>query len=698
MSFYLRTSIGVGPLRVGMSRSGLGASVGVPGFRLGAGPRGTYISLGGGLVSYRATVRSPRGSSAVRTTPVAHPSHSASGLPSPSEVVLSDVSGATTLEMTEVESSDLVAQLNDAARSTLFWPWCLALTIALMFLSPLLFLVGAPLTLWVFWKDRIRRTVVAFYDVHGAEEARRFQQLVDSFEQVRGVQRGWHVVASGAVSTTYQHKVNAGASSLVKRLPLTRSLGGPTHLSSNIAVPSLATARRSVYLLPDRVLVRDGRHYADVAYQNLRSVATVQRFIEDGAVPSDALVLGHTWQYVNVKGGPDRRFKNNRQLPILQYGRLTLSGEGGYSATFDFSNPRASSALADALPEMAVAARRDFSEPRREHSAVMLNPSSQVQVTPRPGPTTPRHTSQLEPAIPIASLPSTSTRERPGEGGHSETPINLDRLPGESAGPSVSTSSVAGDARSAAGAPLSRRRLSADGRLAVVGESHYQPALQRAARGVAVGSDFDQHSPIVAVLVPEPENPHDHHAVRVDVVTSAHAETVGYLCRSDARAYQPTLLVLREVGYLGTCPGRITGGGPGRSYGVYLHLAGPEALLLENLVGEVDLLEPERHVTVTREEGHQETLARHHSTTRPLTRVVAELASSSVSRGKHKGAYAVEVRLDGERVGELTATMSTRYKHLVVATKENANRATCEAVITHGERGLQIDLRLPNTN
>ncbi|MGH3927621.1 MAG: hypothetical protein ACRDTT_32965, partial [Pseudonocardiaceae bacterium] len=357
----------------------------------------------------------------------------------------------------------------------------------------------------------------------------------------------------------------------------------PTHLSSNIAVPSLATARRSVYLLPDRVLVRDGRQYADVAYENLRSLATVQQFIEDGAVPSDSLVLGHTWQYVNVKGGPDRRFTNNRQLPILQYGRLTLSGEGGYSATFDFSNPRASSELAEALPGMAVAARRDPSEPPRERPAVMRRPSSPVQVTPRPAPTTPTHASQLEPVVPTASLPSTSTRERPGQGGHSETPIDLDRLLRDSAAPSVSTSSGAGQARSAAGAPLSRRRLSADGRLAVVGESHYQPALHRAACGVAAGSDFDQHPPVVAVLVPEPENPHDLHAVRVDVVTSAHPETVGYLCRSDARAYQPILLALRDAGYVGTCPGRITAGGPGRSYGVYLHLAGPEALLLENL-------------------------------------------------------------------------------------------------------------------
>lgn len=475
MSFYLRTSIGVGPLRVSMSRSGLGASVGVPGFRLGAGPRGTYISLGGGLVSYRATVRSARGISRVRTTPADRPNHPMSKLPSPSDVVLSDISGATTLEMAEVESSDLVTQLNDAARSSLFWPWCLAFTIALMFLSPLLFLVGAPLTLWVFWKDRVRRTVVAFYDVHGAEEALRFQRLVDSFEQAREVQRAWHVVASGAVSTTYQHKVNAGASALVKRLPLTRSLGGPAHLSSNIAVPSLATARRSVYLLPDRVLVRDGRHYADVTYENLRSVASVQRFIEDGAVPSDSLVLGRTWRYVNVKGGPDRRFKNNRQLPILQYGRLTLSSEGGYSATFDFSDPRASSVLAEALPEMAVAARRDSAEPQGEHPAVMRGPSSPVQISSRPTPTTPKQASRLEPVGPTASLqrPSTATRERPGQGGQSETPIDLDQLLRDSAPPTVSPSSGAGDARSATGSFLSRRRLSADGRLAVVGESHY---------------------------------------------------------------------------------------------------------------------------------------------------------------------------------------------------------------------------------
>ncbi|WP_431879962.1 DUF4236 domain-containing protein [Amycolatopsis sacchari] len=627
MSFYLRTSVKLGPVRVNMSRSGLGASVGVPGFRVGAGPRGSYISLGDGLVSYRATVRPSRGSTK-RPAPAARP---LPDLPSPGDVILSDVSGATTIEMAEVGSSELVMQLNDAARSPLFWPWSLALTLVLTVLSPWVLLAGIPLTVWLFWKDMVRRTVVAFYDVQGPE-ATRFQRLVDSFGKARTAQRAWHVVASGAVSTTHQHKTNAGASALVKRVPLTMGVGGPRHLSSNIAIPSLTTPRRSIYLLPDRVLVRDGRHYADIAYGSLRSEAALQRFIEDGSVPSDSLVLGHTWQYVNVKGGPDRRFKNNRKLPILQYGRLSLTGSGGYQAIFDFSTPRASSVLGESLTAMSAAL-----------------------VAPPP-------------------------RRQPASGGPSPSvpSVDLDRL-------------VENGVK-----PLPRRRLSAQGRVSVVGESHYQEALRRAVGGAAAGTEPERHLPVVATLVPEPENRHDPCAVRVDVVTGAGTATVGYLSRSDARAYQPPLLTMLRQGRIGTCPAKVTGGAAGRSYGIYLHLADPQALLLHNLVDDADLLEPARLVTVIREEDHQETLAPYHRAGSPRTFLAAELVSSTVSRGKYEGAYAVEVRLDGARVGELTAAMSARYQNLIVEAETRGTQPMCEAMLTHGARGYQIDLLLPN--
>lgn len=642
MSFYLRTNIKVGPVRVNMSRSGLGASAGFPGFRVGAGPRGTYVSLVDGLASYHATVR-PRHRSSPPQTPPAGPTASHPELISAGEVVLSDVSGATTLEMAKVSSSELVTQLNSAARSMPFWPWCLLLTVALMAVSPWTALAGAPLTVWIFWKDRIRRTVVAFYDVQGTESA-RFQQLVDSFEQARTAQRAWHVVAAGAVTTTQQHKVNAGASAVVERLPVSHSVGGPKHLSSNIAVPSLTTPRRAVYFLPDRVLIRDGRHYSDIAYRDLHSEAAPQRFIESGSVPADAIVLDHTWQYVNVKGGPDRRYKNNRQLPIVQYSRLTLADNAGYSAIFDFSAPAASSTINNALRTMAT-------------SRTTPPPTAPNTDDTRPQPTS------ME-AVDLDRFVEATQSDVPRKDGHAE-PV------------------------------LSRRRLSAQGRVTVVGESHYQPALHQAARGITAGTDFDQHLPVVAMLVPEPDNPHDSHAVRVDIATNEQSSTVGYLSRYLAPGYQRPLLALRRHGQVGTCPARITGGGHGRSYGIYLHLAGPDALLLHNLHDDADLLDPARQVTVTREEDHQEALVRYHDNARPWTPVAAELASSTVTRGKHAGAYAIEVRLNGTRVGELTAAMSTRYRNLVTKAEQNDGIPRCEATVSHGQRGYQIELQLP---
>ncbi|RZQ65893.1 DUF4236 domain-containing protein [Amycolatopsis suaedae] len=646
MSFYLRTSIKVGPVRLNMSTSGLGASVGIPGFRFGARPCGSYVSLGGGAASYRATAR-PRSGPVQQSSRGAPRARSISGRSSPDDVVLSNVSGATTIEMSEVGSSELVSQLNDAARSPKFWPWCLAATIALMTLSPWLLFAGAPLTMWIFWKDRIRRTVVAFYDVQGTE-ATRFQQLVDSFDHVRAAQRAWHIVAAGAVATTHQHKVNAGASALVRRLPVNRSLSGPKHLASNIAVPSLDTPHRSVYLLPDRVLIRDGRHYADIDYENVRVQAGVQRFIEDSAVPSDSEVVDHTWQYVNVRGGPDRRFKNNRQLPIVQYGRLMLTGSGGYSAIFDVSNPRASSVLETALATMTTPAGPTSLVPPQVHPWTDAPPARSIDLD-RP------------PDLAARSIGLVN-------------PVEV--------GP--------------AGTSLTCRRLSAQGRVAVVGESHYQAALCRAARGTPAGTDLAQHLRVVAALVPEPDNPHDPNAVRVVVVTGGHGETVGHLPRGIARAYQRPLLALRTQGSIGTCPGRITGGGIGRYYGIYLHLAEPESLLLENLVGDIDLVEPARRLTVTREEDHQDTLSHYQRIDSSRTLLVAELVSSTVSRGKHKGAYAIEVRLNGKRVGELTAKMSSRYQSLVVNAEAMDSQPICEAELTHGDYGYQVDIYLPS--
>jgi hypothetical protein len=46
VGWYLRKSLRLGPLRINLSKSGIGASVGVTGLRVGTGPKGPYLHGG----------------------------------------------------------------------------------------------------------------------------------------------------------------------------------------------------------------------------------------------------------------------------------------------------------------------------------------------------------------------------------------------------------------------------------------------------------------------------------------------------------------------------------------------------------------------------------------------------------------------------------------------------------------------------
>ena len=53
MSWYLKKSFRFGPIRFNLSKSGIGVSGGVKGFRVGTGPRGPYVHAGRDGIYYR---------------------------------------------------------------------------------------------------------------------------------------------------------------------------------------------------------------------------------------------------------------------------------------------------------------------------------------------------------------------------------------------------------------------------------------------------------------------------------------------------------------------------------------------------------------------------------------------------------------------------------------------------------------------
>jgi hypothetical protein len=61
MGFYIKKGIGMGPFRLNISKSGLGVSAGVKGFRISTGPRGTQLNAGRGGLYFRKSLSPQQG-------------------------------------------------------------------------------------------------------------------------------------------------------------------------------------------------------------------------------------------------------------------------------------------------------------------------------------------------------------------------------------------------------------------------------------------------------------------------------------------------------------------------------------------------------------------------------------------------------------------------------------------------------------
>jgi len=101
------------------------------------------------------------------------------------------------------------------------------------------------------------------------------------------------------------------------------------------------------------------------------------RFIEEEPVPPDAAVVGQAWAKSNKDGSPDRRFRDNYQLPIALYASLTFTSPSGLHEEFQISNP----GLAERFARAWNAFQLSFASPG-ERQPVMQTPFARPHAEP----------------------------------------------------------------------------------------------------------------------------------------------------------------------------------------------------------------------------------------------------------------------------------------------------------------------------
>jgi hypothetical protein len=182
------------------------------------------------------------------------------------------------------------------------------------------------LTLYARHFDVLNGTAILNYSLE-SEAAQNFARLQAPFRELAMCERVWHIDAAGHNTDT---KRNAGATTSLKRTEVRPRFSCPPRVQCKL--PMLNAGNSRLYFFPDRLLVYDSGGVGAIGYEDLRVETQESRFVEDRSIPRDSRQIAATWQYVNKKGGADRRFSNNRQLPVMQYGVFSLSSMSGLSA------------------------------------------------------------------------------------------------------------------------------------------------------------------------------------------------------------------------------------------------------------------------------------------------------------------------------------------------------------------------------
>ena len=108
-------------------------------------------------------------------------------------------------------------------------------------------------------------------------------------------------------------------------------------------------------------------------------------------------------------------------------------------------------------------------------------------------------------------------------------------------------------------------------------------------------------------------------------------------------------------------------------------------------------LSPEWSTTVTGEEDHQDVLRElAPAGTGPERWETATLGFCTIAKGKYAGQQAIEVRLGGRRVGQLTRAMSERYEKLVRDALDAGKTPIClVSLLSTRDKGVQVQLMMP---
>lgn len=321
MGFNFRKTINLGNgLKINLSKSGIGYSFGVPGVRYSQSAKGkkkmTY-SIPGTGISYSNDLSGKKQKS----------KNSSSKQPKTSvKEQINDI------EWVENSNDDeFINAINTfRKRDNLIVAFIIISTIVLTLLvmTPLI-IIGGLIILGVYLVFRNNSLKIDIEYDFDETNAQYYELLQKFLNEIASSDKLW------LIETKYNNTGNNAV-----RIPAKITQKVPYYMKTNISSSCLTIGDKEIYFLPNKVLLSARYKTSGVDFSELEFEFGETTFAEQQGVPKDSEVDGYTWLYINKKGEPDKRYKNNPKFPKCLYGTINIKHGNGLNLSLMLSSKK----------------------------------------------------------------------------------------------------------------------------------------------------------------------------------------------------------------------------------------------------------------------------------------------------------------------------------------------------------------------
>lgn len=329
MGWRFHKSVNFGSFRVNFSKSGIGYSVGVPGFRytvMANGKERITVSLPGTGISYVEEYGRKSKDISEHEKAV-------------NEGRFHEVKNQSINNLQSKEYEEFIAQCQQYL--DLDKLYSNGIKYSLIVLCCFLFLALIKVYPFITWTISVVLLLSTIYFVLCRKNLyNRRIRLEYSFEDepnpytktkelMRLLEKSAVLRCVKGITTGVERRVHAGATELYDLHNISISKKIPKLIDTNIDCYYVKFPKEELYILPDKILLIANYKIAAINPKSLDIKYETTSFRETSKVPSDAKIVGHSWLYVNNNGMPDKRYNNNREIPICQYGIITIKTKRG---------------------------------------------------------------------------------------------------------------------------------------------------------------------------------------------------------------------------------------------------------------------------------------------------------------------------------------------------------------------------------